>query len=67
MRRYVVGADVLDLFSGTGALGFEALSRGARFVQFVDDGAEARAFLRENIVNLGLAAKAKIFGVMPPN
>ena len=41
----VEGARVLDLFAGTGALGLEALSRGAAFVLFVDDGAEARALL----------------------
>lgn len=42
-------AEVLDLFAGTGALGFEALSRGAAHVTFVDDGTAARALLRENI------------------
>lgn len=40
---------VLDLFAGTGALGLEALSRGASRVSFVDDGAAARALLRQNI------------------
>ena len=39
-------ARVLDLFAGTGALGIEAASRGARFTLFVDNGAEARALLR---------------------
>jgi 16S rRNA (guanine966-N2)-methyltransferase len=45
----VSGARVLDLFAGTGALGLEALSRGAARVAFVDDGAAARALLRRNI------------------
>lgn len=45
----VPGARVLDLFAGTGALGLEALSRGAARVAFVDDGAVARALLRRNI------------------
>jgi 16S rRNA (guanine966-N2)-methyltransferase len=55
------GARVLDLFAGTGALGFEALSRGAAFALFVDDGAEARALLRENVVSLGLGGTSRIF------
>lgn len=45
----LTGARVLDLFAGTGALGLEALSRGAARVAFVDDGAKARALLRANI------------------
>jgi 16S rRNA (guanine966-N2)-methyltransferase len=55
------GARVLDLFAGTGALGLEAISRGATFALFVDDGAEARALLRQNVEALGLAAVTKIF------
>lgn len=51
------GARVLDLFSGTGALGLEALSRGAARVAFVDDGAAARALLRANV------EKARAMGV----
>lgn len=43
------GARVLDLFAGTGALGLEALSRGAARVAFVDEGAKSRALLRSNI------------------
>ena len=57
----VTGARVLDLFAGTGALGIEALSRGADYVLFVDDGAEARALLRENTQTLGLAGVTRIF------
>ena len=45
----VAGARVLDLFAGTGALGLEALSRGAAHVTFVDDGTAARALIRRNI------------------
>ena len=57
----VSGARVLDLFAGTGALGLEAMSRGATFALFVDDGAEARALLRQNVEALGFAAVTKIF------
>jgi 16S rRNA (guanine966-N2)-methyltransferase len=48
----VTGARVLDLFAGTGALGLEALSRGATEVTFVDDGAAALALLRANIARM---------------
>src|SRR5215208_5772085 len=57
----VTGARVLDLFAGTGALGLEAISRGATFALFVDDGAEARALLRENVATLGLGGTTRIF------
>src|SRR5271165_4049768 len=55
------GARVLDLFAGTGALGIEAVSRGAAFVLFVDDGVEARALLRANVEALGLGGVTRIF------
>jgi 16S rRNA (guanine966-N2)-methyltransferase len=57
----VTGARVLDLFAGTGALGLEALSRGAAFTLFVDDGAEARALIRSNVETLGLGGTTRIF------
>lgn len=57
----VEGARVLDLFAGTGALGIEASSRGAAFVLFVDDGAEARALLRNNTESLSLGGVIRIF------
>jgi len=52
---------VADLFAGTGALGIEALSRGARFCLLVDDSAESRALQRENIEALGLTGATKIW------
>ncbi len=57
----VTGARVLDLFAGTGALGLEAMSRGAAFTLFVDDGAEARALIRQNVETLGAAGVSRIF------
>jgi 16S rRNA (guanine966-N2)-methyltransferase len=57
----VTGARVLDLFAGTGALGIEAISRGAAFALFVDDRSEARALLRENVAALGLGGVTKVF------
>jgi 16S rRNA (guanine966-N2)-methyltransferase len=55
------GARVLDLFAGTGALGIEATSRGAAFTLFVDNGAEARALLRNNVESLGLGGVTKVY------
>ena len=57
----VTGARVLDLFAGTGALGIEALSRGAAYVLFVDEGVEARSLLRNNTEQLGLGGTSRIF------
>ena len=57
----IEGARVLDLFAGTGALGIEAVSRGAAFTLFVDNGAEARALLRNNVESLGLGGVTKVY------
>ena len=54
-------ARVLDLFAGTGALGIEAVSRGAAFALFVDDGVEARALIRDNVEALGLGGVTRLF------
>ena len=55
------GARVIDLFAGTGALGLEALSRGASFALFVEEAAEARALIRDNVEALGVAGVSRIF------
>jgi len=57
----IEGARVLDLFAGTGALGIEAISRGAAFALFVDNGAEARALLRNNVEALALGGVTKVY------
>jgi 16S rRNA (guanine966-N2)-methyltransferase len=57
----VAGARVLDLFAGTGALGLEALSRGAAFVLFVDNRSDARALIRENVAALRAGGATRIF------
>ena len=57
----VQGTRVLDLFAGTGALGLEALSRGAVHATFVDNGTAARALLRENIALCSAQGITKVF------
>ncbi|MDR3471335.1 MAG: 16S rRNA (guanine(966)-N(2))-methyltransferase RsmD [Devosia sp.] len=54
------GRRVLDLFAGTGALGLEALSRGAANVVFVDNGAEARGLIRDHIEAFGAGGVTKL-------
>ncbi len=54
------GLRVLDLFAGTGALGLEALSRGASSVVFVDIGAEARGLIRDHIEAFGAGGVTKL-------
>lgn len=51
---------VLDLFAGTGALGLEALSRGATSAVFVDMGAESRGLIREHMINFGVTGQTKL-------
>ncbi len=57
----IEGARVIDLFAGTGALGFEALSRGAKFCQFVEEASEARGIIRNNADGLGVLGICKIW------
>lgn len=54
-------ACVIDLFAGTGAMGLEALSRGAAFCLFVDHAAAGRALLRRNVEALALTGATKIW------
>ncbi|MGD9294224.1 MAG: 16S rRNA (guanine(966)-N(2))-methyltransferase RsmD [Roseobacter sp.] len=54
------GARVLDLFAGTGALGLEALSRGASFVAFVDDGRAAQRLIGQNIAKLRVQEQTEL-------
>ncbi len=65
------GARVLDLFAGTGALGLEAISRGAAYATFVDDGAKAQALIRANIAKLRLIDETRLLRQdarrLPPN
>jgi 16S rRNA (guanine966-N2)-methyltransferase len=55
------GARVLDLFAGTGALGIEALSRGADWVDFVDQRPQSCAIINTNLRALGLAECAHVY------
>ncbi|MEQ1953311.1 16S rRNA (guanine(966)-N(2))-methyltransferase RsmD [Mesorhizobium sp. CN2-181] len=57
----LAGARVLDLFAGTGALGLEAMSRGAAFGMFIEESAEGRGLIRTNIEAFGLTGRTKIF------
>jgi len=56
----VEGLDVLDLFAGSGALGLEALSRGARAATFVDAGRAAVAAIRANVATLGVGDETTV-------
>ena len=55
------GGRVLDLFAGTGALGLEALSRGASYGLFIEESAEGRGLIRTNVESFGLQGRTKIF------
>lgn len=60
LQNDLPGASVLDLFSGSGALGLEALSRGASHATFVDSAAPSLASLRANIDQLGASDVATV-------
>lgn len=56
-------ANILDLFSGTGALGIEGLSRGAAHVDFVESNSRARTSIQENLARTGFSEKSKVFAL----
>lgn len=58
--RNLSGARVIDLFAGSGALGFEALSRGAAFALFVETDAAARGAIRDNMEAFGLFGVVRV-------
>jgi len=62
-RFTLEGAHVLDLFAGSGALGIEALSRGAAHAVFVEQGEHAGRALRENLQLCGFASRARVLGM----
>jgi 16S rRNA (guanine966-N2)-methyltransferase len=55
------GVRAIDLFAGTGALGIEAVSRGAAYCLFVEEAPEARALIRKNVEAMGLTGETRIF------
>jgi 16S rRNA (guanine966-N2)-methyltransferase len=59
----VSGASFVDLYAGTGAVGIEALSRGARHAIFVEQHAPAVVLIRRNLVSLGIGAEVEILGM----
>src|SRR5206468_1003309 len=58
----ILGARFLDLFAGTGALGIEALSRGAAFSTFLEEGRVALAAIRRNLEECGFTDRARVIG-----
>ncbi|MFN8049577.1 MAG: 16S rRNA (guanine(966)-N(2))-methyltransferase RsmD [Ancrocorticia sp.] len=69
---YVDGCEVLDLYAGSGALGLEAASRGATYVECVESSRQAAALIKQNVRELGLAvvvanAKVQTWLAGPPN
>ena len=60
LNKEIEDSNILDLFSGTGSLGIEALSRGAREVSFVEKSSVSLKLLKKNINNCGYSDKSKI-------
>lgn len=60
-QNHIEGASFLDLFAGSGAMGLEAISRGAKEATFVDNAKEACTLIRQNIKALGVESKCHLF------
>src|SRR6202042_940882 len=60
LRPYLEGADFLDLYAGSGSVGIEALSRGAKFATFVDSNPNCLSIIRQNLSKLQLFDRAKL-------
>jgi 16S rRNA (guanine966-N2)-methyltransferase len=63
IQNKVYGTTALDMFAGTGSLGLEAVSRGAKYCYLVDKGKETYSFLKKNIENLGFKEKAEALNI----
>lgn len=63
LRDFVIDANVLDLFAGSGSFGIEALSRGAQHATFIDKHEEAIAAINENLINTKFTEKATLLKV----
>jgi 16S rRNA (guanine(966)-N(2))-methyltransferase RsmD len=61
INSQISGADILDLFAGSGALGIESLSRGARFAAFIDNNKESIAIIKENLAYTKLIEHAEVY------
>ncbi|MDP4092677.1 MAG: 16S rRNA (guanine(966)-N(2))-methyltransferase RsmD [Bacillota bacterium] len=61
ISAYIEDADILDLFSGTGSLGIEALSRGAHRGVFVDESRECYGIIKDNLIHTKLNDNAEVF------
>lgn len=58
---FIPDADVLDLFAGTGSLGIEALSRGAKSAVFIDKSPECCKLIKDNLAHTKLSDRAEVF------
>ena len=60
---YVYNASTLDLYAGSGAVGIEALSRGAQHAEFVERDPVAVRIIRQNLSTLGLLERCRVYAI----